>query len=85
MKICPHVLNPTDFCRWGGYRKWPKEPASNGAPCTKALFENKAKGVIEQRLAHPGPKRKAIHLEASVRDASYLRSQAELRLHMARH
>src|SRR6266404_7308349 len=61
----------------GATGKWPKEPASNGAPCTKALFENKAKGSLSNRLLIQVPNEKAIHPEASMQDAGYLRSWAD--------
>jgi hypothetical protein len=32
--------------RLGTTGNWPKEPASNGAPCTKVFFKNKAKGSL---------------------------------------
>jgi uncharacterized protein DUF6894 len=49
------------------------------------LFGKQGEGVIEQRLAHPGPRRKSNPPgEASMQDAGYLRSQAELCPQMAR-
>jgi hypothetical protein len=42
---------------------WPKEPASNGALCTKVLFKNKAKRSLSNGLLIQVTDEKAIYLE----------------------
>jgi hypothetical protein len=71
------------WSRWtspsADYRHRPKEPSSNGAPCAKVLFQNKAKGSLSNGLLIQVTNEKAIYLEKRpVQDANYLRSQAEL-------
>jgi hypothetical protein len=43
-------MAPDGLLPLGTIGKWPKEPASNGAPYTKTLFDNKAKGSLSSGL-----------------------------------
>ncbi len=61
MKILHFYMNLTTAVEL--HAKDLKEPASNGAPCTKLLFESKAKGSLSSDLLIQVLNEKAIHLE----------------------
>ncbi len=61
MKILHFYMNLTSAVEL--HPKDLKEPASNGAPCTKLWFERKAKGSLSSDLLIQVLKRKRIDLE----------------------